>query len=149
MALPRKLKIPPIILPAVAGNASTAFPVSLLSVSANLFNHFFKVPSSFGGEPTVPPPHPKTLVTARTIVEIVIERAVNMVKMVIPFSWNKVRILSANDVSWSKTFAIVCLILATYIWRSFRFCDNISSLACFSVFNSSNLSLYNCLCSLV
>ena len=86
MAFRRKLKILPTILPAVAGNASTAFPAGLLRVSANLSNHFFKVPSSFGEEPTAPPPHPKTLVIARTIVEIVIERAVNMVKMVIPFS---------------------------------------------------------------
>ena len=35
-AFPRKLKIVPTALPAIAGNASTAFPESLLSVSASL-----------------------------------------------------------------------------------------------------------------
>ena len=59
-AFPRKLKIAPITLPMIAGNASTAFPVSLLSASASLSNHFFKAPLSFGGEPPVPPPPPKT-----------------------------------------------------------------------------------------
>ena len=49
--------------------------------SASLSNHFFKISSSFGGEPPVPPPPPKTPVIARTIVEIVIEKAVNIEKM--------------------------------------------------------------------
>ena len=86
MVLTRKLKIPPTILPTIASNASTAFPASLLSVSANLSNHFFKAPSPFSGEPSAPLPHPKTPVIARTIIEIVIERAVNMAKMLIPCS---------------------------------------------------------------
>ena len=117
----------------------------LLSASANLSNYFFKAPLTFGGEPPVPPP--KTPVIARTIFEIVIESAVSIENSVMPCSRNKVRIVSANDVFWSRTFSKVCLILATCVWRSFQFCDSISSLACFSVFKSSNLSLYNCLCS--
>ena len=84
---------------------------------------------------------------ASAIVEMVIERAVSIEKIVIPCSRNKAVILSAKDVFLSRTFSRVCLILATCVRRSFQFCDNISSLACFSVFKSSNLSLYSCLCS--
>ena len=68
----------------MAGNASMTFPESLLSAFANLCNHFFKASSSFGVEPLVPPPLPKTPVIARTIVEIVIERAVSTENLVIP-----------------------------------------------------------------
>ena len=96
---PRKLKIASTTLPTIAGNASTAFPASLLSAFANLSNHFFKIPSSFGVEPPVSPSPPETPVIARTIVEIVTERAVNIENMVMPCSLNKVQILSANDVS--------------------------------------------------
>ena len=143
----KKLKIAPTTLPTIAGNASTIFPASLLSASASLPNHFFKIPSSFGGEPPIPASPPKTPVIASTIVEIVIERAVSIENIVIPCSRKRVRILSAKDVFWSRTFSMVCLILATWIWRSSRFCDSISSLACFSVFKSPYLSLHNCLCS--
>ena len=60
-------------------SASTAFPTSLLSAFASLPNHFFKTPSFFdGGHPVPPPPPPKTPVMARTIVEMVIERAVSI-----------------------------------------------------------------------
>ena len=88
MTFPRKLKIAPTTLPTIAGNASTTFPASLLSASANLSNHFFKAPSSFGREPPVPPPPPKTPVIARTIVEIDIERAVSVENIVMPSSRN-------------------------------------------------------------
>ena len=133
----------------MAGSASTAFPPSLLSVSANLSNYFFKVSLSFDGGPPVPLPPSKTPVMARKIVEILIERAVSFESIVIPCYLNKVRILSANDASLSRTFSRVCLILATWVWRSFQFCESISSLACFSVFYFSSLFLYNCLCSSV
>ena len=89
-AFPRKLKIAPTTLPTIAGNASMAFPVSLLSASANLSNHFFKVPLPFAGEPPVPLLPPKTPVIGRTIVEMVIERAVRIENMVMPCSRNKV-----------------------------------------------------------
>ena len=46
----KKLKLVPAPLPTIADNASTTFPASLLSASANLSNHFFKIPSTFGGE---------------------------------------------------------------------------------------------------
>ena len=86
MAFPRKFKIAPTALPAIAGNASTAFPASLLNTSANLSNQFFRAPLSFGGEPPAPLPPPKTPVMASTIIEIVIERAVNIGNMVMPCS---------------------------------------------------------------
>ena len=83
----------------MAGNASTAFPESLLSASHNLHNHFFKIPSSFGKELPVPrPPPQKTPTMAKTIVEIVIEKAVSNENMVTPCSRKRIRILSANDV---------------------------------------------------
>ena len=96
---PRKLKIAPTTLPTIAGNASRAYPASLLSAFAGLSNHFCKILSSFGGEPPVtPPPPPKTPVIGRTVVEIVIERAVSIENMVMPCSLNRIRVLSAKDV---------------------------------------------------
>ena len=97
-------------LSTMAGNASTAFSASLLSASANLSNHFFKTSLSFGEEPPAPLPPPKTPVMKRMIVDIITEKAVSTEKIVMPCL--RVRILSANDVSSSRTFAMVCLILA-------------------------------------
>ena len=60
----------PTTLPTRAGNALIEFPASLLSASANLSNHFFKTPSSFGGEAEPPPPPPpKAPVIASAIVD--------------------------------------------------------------------------------
>ena len=91
--------------------------------------------------PPLQPTPPKTPVIARTIVEIVIEKAVNIENMVMPCSRNRVRIISANDVFLSRTFSRVFLTLATCVRRSFRFCDSISSLAFFRY-----LSRLICLC---
>ena len=77
-AFPRKLKIAPTILPMIAGNASAAFPASLLSASPSLSNHFLRVPLSFDGEPPVPPVSPKTPVMVRKIVAMVVEKVVSM-----------------------------------------------------------------------
>ena len=73
-------------LTAIAGNTSSAFPASLLSASASLFNHLLKTPSFFDGEPPsspLPPP-PKTTEIVSTIIEKVIERAVSTETMVQP-----------------------------------------------------------------
>ena len=84
-ALPKKLKIAPATLTKIVGNASTAFLACHLIASASLFNHLFKTPSFFDGEPPPPPlPPPKTTEIASTIVEIVIERAVSTETMVQP-----------------------------------------------------------------
>ena len=83
-AFPRKLKITQITLPTIAGNALTPYSASLLSASANLSNIFFKIPLPFDGELPAPPPTPRTSVIARTIVEIVIEKAVSIENMVMP-----------------------------------------------------------------
>ena len=84
-SLSKKLKIVPTTLPTIAGNASAAFPASLLSASASLSNHFFEVLLSFDGVPPAPlPPPQKIPVMARTIVEIVMDRAVSIAAMVIP-----------------------------------------------------------------
>ena len=115
MTFPRKLKIAPTILPTMAGNASAAFPASLLSASASLSSHFFKVTLSFHGVPPVPAVPPKTPVMAGTIVAMVIEKAVSTENIVTPCSLNKVRILSAKDASLSRTFSSVYLILQTCV----------------------------------
>ena len=70
----RKLKVAHTTLPTIAGNASTAFPASLLSAFASVSNHFFKTPLSFGVEPPAHLPPPKAPVMTRTIVEIVTEK---------------------------------------------------------------------------
>ena len=103
-ALLKKLKIAPTTLPTIAGNASMAFTASLFSAFASLLNHLFKTPSSFGGEPPAPPPHPKTIVMTSTIVEMVIEKVVSIENMVMPCSQNKEWIFSAKDVFLSRTF---------------------------------------------
>ena len=113
--MPRKLKIAPKTLSTIAGNASMAFLGSLFRASANLSNHFFKAPSSFGKEPPVPLSSPNAPVIARAIVEIVIEREVKIENMVMPCPLNKVRILSVKDVFLSRTFSRVCLIFATCV----------------------------------
>ena len=79
-------------LPTIAGNFSTAFLASPLGASTSLFSHLVKTPSSFGGEP-LPPHPPKTHVMASTIVEMVIESAVSIEKIVLPCSRNKVSLL--------------------------------------------------------
>ena len=121
-------------------------------ICRRLSNHFFKTTACFDGESAAPPSAPKTPSYGKYNCWNSHWKGVQDWKyalvMVIPCSWNKVQILSAKDVFLSRTFSRICLILATCVWRYFRFCDSISSLACFSVFRSSgNLSLYNCLCS--
>ena len=98
-AFPKKLKIAPTTLPTITGNASTPFPASLLSAFARLSTHFFKSPLSFGEEAPVSPPPPEIPMMASKIAEIVIETTVSIENTVMPCSGNKVRILSANDVS--------------------------------------------------
>ena len=111
-----KLKAAPITLPMIPSSASAAFPASLLSASASLSNHFFRVPLPVGGEPPAPPlPPPKTPSMARTIVAMVMDRAVSIENMVIPCSLNRVQILSTKDPSLLRTFSIVYLILATCV----------------------------------
>ena len=83
--LPKKLKIAPATLTKIVGNASTAFLACHLIASASLFNHLFKTPSFFDGEPPPPPlPPPRATEIASTIVEIVIERAVSTETLVQP-----------------------------------------------------------------
>ena len=62
-------------LPTMAGNASAAFPASLLSASASPSNHFFKAPLSFDGGPPVPLPPLKSPLTESAIVVIPAKRA--------------------------------------------------------------------------
>ena len=68
-------------LPTIALNASTAFRPNFLK-SANLADHFFKTPSSFDVQPPPPLPPPEAPVIGSTFVEIVIERAVSIEKIV-------------------------------------------------------------------
>ena len=100
--------------------------------------------SSFDGDdPKIAGPHPpKTFVIESTIVEIVIERAVRIIINIISCSRNKVRIVSTKDVSLSRTFSVLCLILATCVRRSFRFCDSISRLGCFPLLKLFSVFIY-------
>ena len=148
MAFPRKLKIAPTILPTTVGNTSVTFPASLLSASANL-SIFSALPPSFGGETSVLSPPPKSPMTECTIVAIPAKRAESVQIMTTNCSRIKIRILYGKGMFLSRTFSRVCLILANCVCRSFQFCDSISNLACFLVFKSSSLCLYNCLCSSV
>ena len=97
---------------------------------------------------SLPPPpfSPKTPVIARKIIKIVIEWAVSTEKIVMLCSRNRIRILFAIDVFLSRTFSMVCLIFSTCVWRSFRFWDSISSLACFLV---SYRLIYLCIATFV
>ena len=104
-ALLRKLKIAPTTLPTTADNASTASLARLLSASANLSNHFFKISLSFGAEASEPPsPPPKAAVIASTIVKIVMERAVSIDIMVITCSRNKVQIFPPKMYLYQVSF---------------------------------------------
>ena len=136
-ALPRKLKIAPTTLPTIA-----AFLVSLLIAFASFVNHFFKALSSFGrGNPEAVglTPPPTTHVIARAIVEMIIERDESIDIILILCSRNRIWIRSAKDLSSSRTFSMVCLILAIWVCRSSRVSGSISRFAC--------LSLCHCLCS--
>ena len=102
----------PTTLPMIPGNTLAASPTSLLRASASLSNYFFRAPLPFDeGPPPLPPPP----VMARTIVAMVIEKAVSIENMVIPCSLSRIRILSAKDASLSRTFSMACLILATCV----------------------------------
>ena len=107
----------------------------------------FSRPLSFGGEPPVPSPPSKSPMIESTVAAIPAQRVESPKNIVIICSRITIRIFSGKDIFWSRTFSRICLILTNCVWRSFRFCDSIYSLACFSVFKSSNLSLYNRLCS--
>ena len=137
-ALPRKLKIATTTLPTIADNISMVFPTSFSKGSASLFIHFFKTLSSFG-DPDV---------AGATSSNNDACYSKHDCCVVIPFSRNKVRILSVKYVSLSRTFPMVCLILPTYVCRSFQFWDSISIIAFLSVFKLPSLSSYSCLCSL-
>ena len=79
MALPKRIKIAPTTLSMIAANSSTAFPASLLSVSANLSNHLFKAPLSFAEEiSSSPSPAPKSPMAESTIVVIPVTIAVSV-----------------------------------------------------------------------
>ena len=93
LVLLRKLKIAPTTLPTIVGNASTAFPASLLSESASLYNHFLKATLSFGGGLPPPPLPPKSPMTESTIVVIPVKMAVNVKIISRICSRIKVRIL--------------------------------------------------------
>ena len=112
---PGKLKIKPTTALSTAGNASTAFPASLLSASANLSNHFFKAPSSFSREPPVPLPPPKSSMTESAIVAILAKRAERVEIIVTICSPIKIPVLSGKGVFLSRTFSRVFLILGTCV----------------------------------
>lgn len=122
-------------------NASPFSLASLLRVSAGLFNNFLKVFLSFG-DPEAAGLSP-LLIIARTIIKTVIERALSIDAIVIiPWSQDNVQIRSAKELSSSRIFPKVCLLLATCVWISSWIFNSVLIVAYFLVFESSSLILY-------
>ena len=138
----KRLKMAPTTLPTVAGNASTAFPASFLSPSASLSNHFFKASLSFDGGPPTPLPSSKSPIVESIIVVIPVKKEVSVKIISIICSRIKIQILCDHyfiTILFKSLFDPCDLRLKVF--------SSISSLACFSLFKSPNISLYNCLCS--
>ena len=106
-ALPRRLRIAATTLPMIAGNASMAFPPSLSSVFANLSNHFFRIPLSFGRKLPASLPPPKSPTIESIIVAIPAKRAERVEIIITICSRIKIRILSGKGVFLSRTFSRV------------------------------------------
>ena len=110
------LRIQVIIPPMIPGNASAALipnrPNRDASALSLFLIHPFKPFSSLrGGEPppdsaAAPPPPGNNALTSTQMAILI---AVSMEAIVIPCSLNRVRIFSPNEVSLSKTLAIVSL----------------------------------------
>ena len=109
------LRIQLIIPPMIPGRASAAlisnFPSSDAKALSLFLIHYFKHSSSLGGGSPPPdvatPPPPGN--NASTSTPMAIPIAVSMEAIVIPCSLNRVQIFSPNEVSLSKTLAIVSL----------------------------------------
>ena len=109
-----RLRIQVIIAPMIPGRASAALapnqPNRDASALSLLLIHSFKPASSLGGgsslDAAAPPPPGNN---ASTSTSMAIPIAVSMEAIVIPCSLNRVQIFSANEVSLSKTLAIVSL----------------------------------------
>ena len=96
------------------GNASAALISNFPSSNTKALNfdltHSFKPFSSLGGGeplPQISPPPPGNNASTSTLMATSI--AVSMEAIIIPCSLNRVRIFSANEVSLSKTLAMVSL----------------------------------------
>ena len=89
--------------------------LQVVSESASLSIHCFKVPLSFDGGPPARPTPPKSPMTESTIVAILVKKAVSVEIIATICSQIKVRILSGKDVILSRTFSRVCLIIATCV----------------------------------
>ena len=105
----------------IQGNASAAFMANRPNSNAKALSlfliHYFRCFSSLGGgspppDAAAPPPPPRSSASSSTLIAIPI--AVSMEAIVIPYSLNRVRIFSANEVSLYNTLAIVSLKLV--IW---------------------------------
>ena len=109
------LRIQLIIPPIIQGNASAALipnrPNRDASALSLFLTHSFRPFSSLGGgsppPPEIAPPSPGNNASISTLMAILI--AVSMEAIVIPCSPNRVLIFSPNEVSLSKTLAIVSL----------------------------------------
>ena len=109
-----QLTILPIMVGSMAKAFDANFPSNLARAVRFFFTHRFTVFGSLeGGFPLPePPPIPKAFLIINIIVLIVIPVAVKTAIIVIPCSRNRVFIRSFKLVSPSKTFSIVCRILA-------------------------------------
>ena len=147
----RKLKMALTILSKISDNVSKIFPANLLRKFASLFNQFFQGPIIFqqpNPEAAGSSPYPRTPLIASTIIGREGNKKSKSIEAIVIFcSLNKVRLLSAKDEFLSRTFSMDSLILAIYVCNTFLFCNSHSRHGCGSVFKSSNLFIYSCLCS--
>ena len=97
----------------IPGRASAAFIPNFPSSDAKALSlfliHPFKSYSSLGGGSPPPEIAPPPGNNASTSTPMAIPIAMSMEAIVIPYSLNRVRIFSLNEVSLSKTLAIVSL----------------------------------------
>ena len=125
----------------IPGSAATDFPARRFKALDKRFylslTHSTSLFLSFGGEAA--PPLPPSVSDTR-IVEMIKPTAVKIAANIIPFSLNKVLNFSAREVSLSKIFSMVSLILKVWLRNSFLFCERTSSMASRSVSAFSILS---------
>ena len=136
------LRIQLIIPPMMPGNASAALIPNRPNRGAKALSlfliHSFKPFSSLGGGSAVAPPPPGN--NASTSTPMAIPIAMSMEAIVIPCSLNRVLLFSPNEVSLSKTLAIVSLKLVIWFF-SLPFRRSIDSCLTFSSSFRSSIHL--------
>ena len=104
-------------LPAIADNASAAFPACLLRAQLACLTIFSKPLHLLVRSQHNPTLRQRTRLISITIVRMVIERAVSIDTIVTPCSQNRVQFFPSKMHLYQVTF-MTCLIFATSLWLS-------------------------------